>query len=45
LRIAKALGTTARFWLNLQKDFEFESAKAAIGASLADIKPIHKAAA
>jgi antitoxin HigA-1 len=45
LRLGKALGTSAQFWLNLQKDFEFESAKVALGSSLAHIKPIERVAA
>jgi antitoxin HigA-1 len=45
LRLGKALGTTGQFWLNLQKDFEFESAKIELGPTLARIKAIEKAVA
>ena len=31
LRLAKALGTSAQLWLNLQTDFELETARRSIG--------------
>ena len=40
LRLAKLFGTTPDFWMNLQKDYEVETAKLAIScADLEAIKP------
>jgi len=44
LRLGKALGTTGQFWLNLQKDFEFETANLALRGKLDAIEPIERAA-
>lgn len=44
LRLAKALGTTPDLWLNLQKDFDLQSTKAAIAHELNTIKPLNVAA-
>ncbi|MEZ5763690.1 MAG: HigA family addiction module antitoxin [Xanthobacteraceae bacterium] len=44
LRLAKALGTTPDLWLNLQKDFDIRSTKAAIAHELNAIKPLNAAA-
>ena len=44
LRLAKALGTTPDLWLNLQKDFDIRSTKAAIAGELNAIKPLNVAA-
>ncbi len=40
LRLARALGTSAEFWLNLQKRFELRTAEIALGAKLKNIKPL-----
>ena len=40
LRLARALGTTPDFWLNLQKRFELRTAELELGAKLKGIKPI-----
>jgi addiction module HigA family antidote len=45
LRLSKALGTTARFWLNLQTQFDIATAEKAIGKALAKIVPISRDAA
>jgi len=45
LRLSKALGTTAGFWLNLQTQFDVATAEKAIGKALAKIVPISKDAA
>src|SRR5258708_39949136 len=34
LRLARYFGTSAEFWLNMQRDFELESAPAALGSRL-----------
>jgi antitoxin HigA-1 len=43
LRLARALGTSPDFWLNLQKRFELRTAELELGAKLKAIKPIAKA--
>ena len=43
LRLARALGTSPDFWLNLQKRFELRTAEIELGAKLKTIKPIAKA--
>jgi addiction module HigA family antidote len=40
LRLARALGTSPEFWLNLQKTYELRTAELAIGSKLKAIKPI-----
>jgi addiction module HigA family antidote len=45
LRLSKALGTTAGFWLNLQIQFDIATAEKAIGKALAKIVPISRDAA
>lgn len=44
LRLAKALGTSAQFWLNLQNKFDVETTEQQIGKTLAKIEPINAAA-
>ncbi len=44
LRLAKALGTSAQLWLNLQTDFELETAKRNIGKDLEKITVLNSAA-
>ncbi len=40
LRLARYFGTTAEFWLNMQRDFELESAAEKLGDRLeAEVKP------
>ena len=45
LRLSKALGTTAGFWLNLQTQFDIATAERAIGKALAKIVPVSRDAA
>jgi antitoxin HigA-1 len=45
LRLAKAFGTSAEFWLNLQTAYDMRSAKARIAGDLAKIKPVIEKAA
>ena len=40
LRLAKALGTTAQLWLNLQVDYDLQMATRALGKQLAKIEPV-----
>jgi antitoxin HigA-1 len=40
LRLAKALGTTAQMWLNLQNSYDMRLAKQEIGKELAHIERI-----
>jgi addiction module HigA family antidote len=40
LRLGKALGTSAEFWMNLQKAFELRTAEIELGGALAAIKPL-----
>lgn len=42
LRLAKALGTTAQLWLNLQNDYDMQIAKRELGKTLDRIAPINK---
>jgi len=44
LRLSKALGTTPELWLNLQSDYDVETAKRALGSALDKIKPVAKTA-
>ena len=40
LRLGRYFGTTAEFWLNMQRDFELESAEIAVGDEVAaNIQP------
>jgi addiction module HigA family antidote len=39
LRLGRYFGTTADMWINLQKRFELETARRALGSSLARIRP------
>jgi antitoxin HigA-1 len=40
LRLGRYFGTTAEFWLNMQRDFELESAAEKLGGRLeAEVKP------
>ena len=34
LRLARYFGTTAEFWLNMQRDYELETAAEALGSRL-----------
>ena len=45
LRLSRALGTTAGFWLNLQIQFDTATAEKAIGKALAKIVPVSTDAA
>ena len=45
VRLAKFLGTSPEFWLNLQLRFEAEVAKRAASKDLAAIKPLSRKAA
>lgn len=38
LRLARALGTTERFWLGLQADFDLEQTRRALGRSISGIE-------
>jgi antitoxin HigA-1 len=40
LRLGKALNTSPQIWLNLQNDFDVETAKLAIGKALDKIEPM-----
>ena len=42
LRLAKALGTTAQLWLNLQNDYDIQIAKRDLGETLDRIEAVHK---
>jgi addiction module HigA family antidote len=42
LRLAKALGTTAELWLNLQTDYDVQVAKRDLGKLLDDIETVNK---
>ncbi len=44
LRLAKALGTTAELWLNLQSDYDVQMARRHLGKTLDRIRTVHKAA-
>ena len=45
LRLAKALGTTAQLWLNLQNDYDLQIARRELGTSLDRIESVNKAKA
>jgi addiction module HigA family antidote len=40
LRLGRFFGTTAEFWLNLQKDYELRIAKAELEPVLATVEPL-----
>lgn len=40
LRLARVLGTTPDFWLNLQKTFDLRTAEIALGDNLDTLKPL-----
>ena len=40
LRLGKALGTTAQFWLNLQNDYDIQIAKRDLGKTLDYIEAV-----
>jgi addiction module HigA family antidote len=42
LRLAKALGTTAQLWLNLQTDFDVQAARESLGKTLDQIETVNK---
>ena len=42
LRLAKALGTTAQLWLNLQTDYDVQVAKRNLGKILDRIETVNK---
>src|SRR3979490_1790771 len=42
LRLAKALGTTAQLWLNLQNDHDVQIAKRDLGAILDGMETVNK---
>lgn len=44
LRLSKAFGTTPAFWLNLQNQFDIETARKSIGGVLKKIEPLVDAA-
>jgi addiction module HigA family antidote len=45
LRLAKAFGTTAALWLNLQNDYDIGIAKRELGKALDKIEPVIERAA
>jgi antitoxin HigA-1 len=45
LRLAKALGTTAQLWLNLQNDYDVQIAKRDLGKTLDRIEAVNKSKA
>ena len=45
LRLSRAFGTTAGFWLNLQTQFDIATAEKAIAKALAKIVPVSREAA
>jgi addiction module HigA family antidote len=40
LRLARAFGTSAEFWMNLQASYDLEETQRALGATLAGLEPI-----
>ncbi|ACI92496.1 addiction module antidote protein, HigA family [Afipia carboxidovorans OM5] len=44
LRLGKALGTSAQFWLNLQNDYDLRVAKVAIAKDLEKVTSVQEAA-
>jgi addiction module HigA family antidote len=42
LRVAKALGTTAQLWLNLQNDYDIQIAERELGKALQRIATVNK---
>jgi addiction module HigA family antidote len=44
LRLSKVLGTTPQLWLNLQTDYDLETALRVLGKKLAKIAPVSETA-
>jgi addiction module HigA family antidote len=45
LRLARYLGTTAQFWINLQATYDLRTAELAIGAKVeTEVRPLERAA-
>ena len=44
LRLGKALGTTPQLWLNLQTDYDLETALRTLAKTLAKIEPVKELA-
>jgi len=42
LRLAKALGTTAQLWLNLQMDYDIQIARRDLGKALDRVRAVNK---
>jgi len=40
LRLGKALGTTPQLWLNLQTDYDLQTAQQEIGKAIEKIEPV-----
>ena len=40
LRLARAFGTSAEFWMNLQASYDLEDRARALGPALADLEPL-----
>ena len=40
LRLGAALGTSERFWLNLQAEYDLEEARRALGSALAQVQRV-----
>ena len=40
LRLARAFGTSAEFWMNLQASYDLEETTRALGSALAGLEPI-----
>jgi addiction module HigA family antidote len=45
LRLARFFGTSAAFWLNLQRDYEIETLQRSIGVEIERITPLSREAA
>ena len=45
LRLAKALGTTAQLWLNLQTDYDLQVARRGLGKVIDGIETVNKSEA
>lgn len=43
IRLAKVLGTTPEFWVNLQSRYDILTTRARLGATLEDVKSLHAA--
>lgn len=40
LRLARAFGTSAEFWMNLQASYDLEDTARALGSALSDLEPL-----